>query len=309
MPQKKSEIRKAYFLNKYVIITPGRLKRPRDIEERTVVKRIGTCPFCPKNMKGEILDRIDSPSNKNDWQIISVHNIFPAVTLDNKKAYGTQEVIIETPDHQKDLGDLTVSQIGKVLEMYTKRTKALAKNKEIDYILCLKNQGSKAGASIVHAHSQIFATKLVPEDLKEEARLVMEYKAKNKTCPYCDIVKKEKGSIRQIYNDKNIIAFTPYASEFHYETWLFPKKHLDNITELDKNELKSFAVALKLILHKLDSINISFNLFLHNVISNQNQHFYIKVQPRDSVWAGIELGSGLVINSISPEAAAKFYKS
>lgn len=306
---KKSEIRKAYFLNKYVIITPGRLKRPRDIEEKTVVKRVGTCPFCPRNMKEKILDQINSSTNKNIWQVISVSNIYPAVTLDNEKAYGAQEVIIETPDHQKDLGDLTVSQIGKVLEMYRRRTKDLAKNKTIDYILCLKNQGSKAGASIVHAHSQVFATKIVPEDLKEEARLAMEYKAKHKTCPYCDIIKKERGSVREIYNDKSIIAFTPYASLFHYEAWLFPKRHLDNITELDKNELKSFAQALKLILHKLDSINVSFNLFLHNVISNPNQHFYIKVQPRESVWAGIELGSGLVINSISPEVAAQFYKS
>jgi UDPglucose--hexose-1-phosphate uridylyltransferase len=109
-------------------------------------------------------------------------------------------------------------------------------------------------------------------------------------------------------SDKNVLAFAPYASEYHYEAWVFPKRHLDNIAELNKNELKSFARALKLILHKLDSINVSFNFFLHNVISNQNQHFYIKIQPRESVWAGIELGSGLVINSIPPEQAAKFYR-
>lgn len=307
MPKIKAEIRKSYFLNKYVVVTPGRLKRPRDIEEKTIVKRAGNCPFCPKNIKEEkILDKI-SDSDKKNWQVISISNIYPAVSQNNKKAYGAQEVIIETPNHQDDLGDLTVSQIEKVLEMYAKRTIAMAKLKDIDYILCFKNQGSKAGASIVHAHSQVFATKIVPEDLKEEAVLAIKYKAKNKTCPYCDIIKKENKSEREIYNDKNIIAFTPYASQFHYEAWLFPKRHLDNITELNKNELKSFAIALKLILSKLDSINVSFNFFLHNVISNKNQHFYIKIQPRESVWAGIELGSGLVINSISPEAAAKFY--
>ena len=308
MPNKKSKIRKSYFLNKYVVITPGRAKRPRDIEEKTVVKRVGNCPFCPEKIKKDIiLDKITKP-NKKDWEVISIANIFPAVTLDNKKAYGAQEVIVEMQNHQKDLGDMPITHIEKVLQMYVSRTKNLTKNKELDYILCFKNQGSKAGASIVHAHSQVFATKIIPTDLKEEARLALDYKEKHKTCPYCDIIKKERGSKREIYNDKNIIAFTPYASEFHYETWIFPKKHIDNITLLSKDELKSFAKALKMILSKLDSINVSFNFFLHNVISNKNQHFYIKIQPRDSIWAGVELGSGLVINSISPEAAAKFYK-
>jgi hypothetical protein len=75
-----------------------------------------------------------------------------------------------------------------------------------------------------------------------------------------------------------------------------------------QGELKSFAKALKIITTKLQALNVDYNFFLHNVISNTAQHFYIKVQPRDSVWAGVELGSGLVINSISPEVAAKYYR-
>jgi galactose-1-phosphate uridylyltransferase len=65
---------------------------------------------------------------------------------------------------------------------------------------------------------------------------------------------------------------------------------------------------LKLILSKLEESGLDYNFFLHNVVPDTNQHFYIKIQPRDSVWAGVELGSGLVINSISPEVAAKYYK-
>ena len=45
----QAEIRKHYFLDKYVIITPGRAKRPRDIKEQTILKRIEACPFCPEN--------------------------------------------------------------------------------------------------------------------------------------------------------------------------------------------------------------------------------------------------------------------
>ncbi len=304
---KNSETRKSYLLNKHVIITPGRAKRPRDVKEETVVKRTGKCPFCPEKIKGsEIRDKIEN--KKGEWQIVSLRNIYPAVSLKNKKAYGDQEVIIETPHHAKDLANLSEKQITLLLKMYARRTENMAKNKKLDYILCFKNQGSKAGASIVHAHSQVFATDLVPNELLEEAQAVAEYKLKKKTCPYCDIIKKEVKSSRKVFSDKNIAAFTPYASEYHYEVWVFPKRHVDNITELSEDELKSFAKALKKILKKLKALNLSFNYFLHNVVSNPNQHFYLKIQPRDSVWAGVELASGLVINSVPPEAAAEYFR-
>jgi UDPglucose--hexose-1-phosphate uridylyltransferase len=301
----KSEIRKDYLLEKYVIITPGRAKRPRDIKEQTVISRIADCPFCPEKVNPEnIIDQINGPEGK----IISLKNIFPAVTLNNKKAYGTQEVIIETPDHKKELHNLSEAQIEQLLRMYSKRTAALSKIKNIEYILCFKNQGSKAGASIVHAHSQIFATNIIPPEITEELKLSHEYQLDRKTCAYCDIIKKEMKSPRKIYEDKFIACLAPYASQYHYENWIFTKRHLDNIAKLNDNEFKSFAKLLKKILLKLSKLNLSFNYFLHQVISDNDQHFYLKIQPRDSVWAGIELGSGLVVNSLSPEEAAKFFR-
>ncbi len=309
MPSQKSEIRKSYLLNEYVIITPGRAARPRDVKEKTFIEKDPNCPFCPENIdKKNILDRINKV-NSRQWQVLSIKNIYPAVTLDNKKAYGTQEVIIDTPDHTKELAHLSQKNIEKLLEMYAQRTRKLAQNKKLNYILCFKNQGAKAGASITHSHSQVFATSITPDDLTEEARLKQEYQIENQSCPYCDIIKQEMQRDRKIYEDNYIAAFAPYASQYHYEAWIFPRRHLDNITQLNKKENKSLARILKKILEKLDSIDASYNFFLHNVISDPNQHFYIKIQPRESVWAGVELGSGLVINSIPPEEAAKFYRS
>ena len=302
----KSEIRKDYLLDKYVIITPGRALRPRDVEEQTIISRVADCPFCPEKINQKnIVDQIDAPEGK----ITSVKNIFPAVTLDNNQAYGAQEVIVETPDHQKELHDLSAEQIENLLRMYAKRTDGLSKVKNIEYILCFKNQGSKAGASIIHAHSQIFATDIIPPDIREELKVSYDYQLANKTCAYCDIIKKEMASPRAIYEDKFIACFAPYASQYHYESWIFTKRHLDNITKFNNDEFAAYAKILKKILLKLSQLNLSFNYFLHQVISDSNQHFYIKIQPRDSVWAGVELGSGLVINSIAPEEAAKFLKN
>ena len=307
LKNKKSEIRKAYLLDKYVIITPGRAKRPRDIKEESIIKRVGTCPFCVENISFKNI--VDKIAGKKTWDALSMKNIFPAVSLNNPKAYGVQEVVIETPDHIKELADLPVANIEKVLRMFARRTYALSKKKKINYILCFKNQGSKAGASIVHAHSQIFATEILPPIVRQELESSLSYKFKNGTCAYCETIEKEMKSERKIWEDDHVASFAPFASEYHYEAWIFTKRHLDNITRLNNKEFKSLTKALKHILLKLQTLNLSFNFFLHQVISDKDQHFYIKIEPRDSVWAGVEIGSGLVINSMPPEVAAKFYRT
>jgi UDPglucose--hexose-1-phosphate uridylyltransferase len=307
MPKLKSEIRKDYFLDKYVLIAPGRAKRPLELLEKTIVKEQDGCDFCPGKLpKNKI---IASVGEKGNWQIASIKNIFPVLSLDNPRAYGRQEVIIETPRHGLGLAELSVSQIEKLLKFYAARTASLSKIKNIDYVLVFKNSGAKAGASRLHAHSQIFATKFLPPDILKELTEAKSYRGERGSCPYCDIIKKEEHSARRIYTDKQVVAFTPVASEQHFEAWIFTRRHLDNITRLTEAEFSSFAKALKQILSKLNKLKLDYNFFMHQVVSDTGQHFYLKIQPRDNIWGGVELGSGLIINSVSPEEAAKFYRA
>lgn len=305
---KHAEIRKDYFINKYVIITPSRAKRPRDVHERSEYVQDKEDIFSPEKIAGEWKDLVvDSIGRRTNWDVITLKNRFPAVSLDNKNAYGTQEVIVEHKKNKLDLGEMSIDHIVKVLKMFQKRTTAIAKLPNIDYILIFKNKGGQAGASLLHSHSQIFATTHIPPDVYYELDKAQEYKLQKGTNVYADIIKKEEHSERHIFSDENVVAFAPYASAFHYEAWIFTRKKRDNITRLDSNELNSLATALQKILSKLDKHQISYNFFMHQVVSFKEQHFYIKIQPRESIWAGVELGSGLVINSVSPEAAAAFY--
>ncbi len=304
---KKSEIRKDYFLERYVIITPSRSKRPRDVVESTHRQPGSSCVLCPENIEKDLIT--DNIGGKKNWRVLTIKNKYPAVALNNPKAYGYQEVIIDTREHSRSWGEMNEKEILDILKMYGERTKKIGKIKNIDYILIFKNNGGQAGASLLHEHSQIFATKKIPPDVFEELDKAQEYKIKHGTCIYEEIIKKEKKSARHIWHDKNIIAFCPFASMYHHEAWIFPFRHLDNIARLNKNELKSLAKALKLIITKLEKHQISYNFFMHQSVSHQDQHFYIKIQPRESIWAGVELGSGMVINSIPPEKAAKFYRS
>lgn len=304
----RSEIRKDYIQEKYVIIAPRRGKRPHDIErpERLVAPSKKDCFFCPGNIAKQ--KNILTIGPENDWKVKVIANKFPAITLDNPHAYGVQEVVVETPNHIDELEDLPISHIATIFEVYSQRTRAISEDKKIEYLLIFKNNGGKAGASVNHAHSQIFATSFLPPHLKDKSLRMQAYKLENGACVYCDVIKKERRGPRLVMEDKHAIAFCPWAPMHNYEIWLMPKRHVDNVTLLTHQERSSFANFLKRILEKINKLNLPYNYYFHQVVHDTDQHLYLKITPRGSVWAGVEIGSGLIINPISPEEAAKFYR-
>lgn len=311
MPKKTlpvSEIRKDYIQDKYVIIAPRRHQRPHDTvkEEKQALTPPEHCVFCPQNIDYGKSTMI--VGTKKKWDLVVLKNKFPAVSTDNEKAYGTQEIIIETPNHNEHLDDQSVSHIKKLFDVYAERTKEISRLSRIEYILIFKNDGGRAGASVQHAHSQIFATEFLPPHLFDKSQKTQAYKLQHSSCVYCDVIKKERKGPRFIWEDENVICFCPYASIHNYEVWILPKRHIDNITDLAEKEKFSFARILKHVLQTIDSLGLPYNYYFHQVIYDEDQHLYMKIVPRGSVWAGVEIGSGLIINPIAPEDAAQYYR-
>ncbi|MFA6410044.1 MAG: galactose-1-phosphate uridylyltransferase [Candidatus Buchananbacteria bacterium] len=309
----KPEIRKDYIQEKYVIIAPRRNKRPHDTErpERLGKAKKEECVFCPERIDklSKVLMTVkETKEKKEPWAIKVINNKFPSVSTNNPKAYGQQEVIVETPDHVKEIEDLSVKRIAEIFRVYAERTRKISKDEKIDYILIFKNNGGAAGASLQHAHSQIFATSFLPPHLKDKALRVQSYNLTHGRCVYCDVIKKERKGPRLVFEDKNAIAFCPWAPMHNYEIWLMPKRHIDNITDLNPAERLSLAKFLQKILKKINQLNLPYNYYFHQVIHDNDQHLYLKITPRGSIWAGVEIGSGLIINPVSPEDAAKFYR-
>lgn len=301
-----SEIRKDYIQDKYVIIAPRRGARPKETAPECVPKPVPPpCRFCPEKLDQEKY-LLEVGGNKV-WQIKIVPNKFPAVSLENPQAYGVQEVVVETAEHGKHLEELPDEHIAKLLGVYAQRTQSISETKKIEYILIFKNAGGPAGASIQHAHSQIFATHFLPPHLFDKSQKVQAYKLRTGRCVYCDVIDKERKGPRLVFEDKNVIAFTPYASMHNYEIWILPKRHLDNVTLLNDAERLSWAKILKHILKKIDGLGLPYNYYFHQVIHDEDQHLYMKITPRGSIWAGVEIGSGLIINPVAPEEAAQYY--
>ena len=303
----KSEIRKDYFKDDYVIIAPNRAKRPLEAKNTPTIEDGKICYFCPQNFHGEKITYKDNGGN-DDWEIVSIINKFSALTPDNDSAYGQAEVIIETRRHGMDINDFSVDHIVRVFNAYIDRYTTLRKMDGIKHVIVFKNEGGKAGASVVHTHSQVIALPILPSKIENEAKAYGKYRLEHTTCPYCDIIELETGKPRVIWQDDNLFVLSPYASDAPYGAWLIPKRHIRLISELTRSEKESFAKAMKLVLGTLDKFGIAYNYFVENAVNSEDYHMHIKLAPRPNIWAGLELGTGVVINPISPEYAAKIYR-
>lgn len=302
----RSEIRKDYIQDKYVIIAPKRGKRRHEYSVPPVTLP-RECIFCPENIKRDEIIKLIHGTHK-PWDIAVLKNIFPALSSDNPKAYGRQEIIVDTPEHNKQLEQMPAHHIASLLKLYAERTKALLEDKKIQYVLIFKNNGGVAGASIVHSHSQIFATDFIPPQLRDKSEKMLAYRLRHGNCVYCDVIRKERKGPRFVAEIGGIIAFTPYASMHNYEIWILPTRHVDNMTQLNDKERSSWATLLKKILPAINELGLPYNYYFHEVVYDTDQHLYMKITPRGSVWAGVEIGSGIIINPVSPEDAAKYYR-
>jgi len=307
------EIRKDYILERYVFIASERKKRPKEFKKDEKQEK-GICFFCPgnENLTPPEIGRI---KKGNSWSIRWFPNKFPVVEKNKKfnlkkekyftssPAYGMHEVIAETPDHEKQLWDLSSDHIKQLIDVCKSRIKALEKLKNIKYVQIFKNHGREAGTSLIHSHTQVVALPMIPSLIKEEVEAIKGYK----TCPYCDIIKIESKSKRKCFENKDFVAIAPFGSRFNYECWIFPKRHIRRLDELTDKETKNLAEILNKVLKKLKKINMSYNYFIHSSPKGENLHLHIEITPRSAVWAGFEFSTDMIINSVSPEDAAEFY--
>jgi UDPglucose--hexose-1-phosphate uridylyltransferase len=65
---------------------------------------------------------------------------------------------------------------------------------------------------------------------------------------------------------------------------------------------------MKRLLGGIVKLKLPYNYYFHQLVHDEDQHLYMKITPRGSVWAGLEIGSGLIINPVPPEEAAEYYR-
>ncbi len=311
------ELRKDYVIDRYVIIASDREKRPNEFaSQKNKETKDEICYFCPGNENTTPSEIYRFPEGQKEWQIRVFPNKFAAVKPEGRSdiktdnnffsysdAYGYHEVIVETPNHNETLSDLTEEKIANVFKVIKKRISVNMNCPNVKYVSVFKNFGERAGTSIKHTHCQLIAYNIIPDIILKKEHFVK----KHQDCPYCYIIQIEKDSFRRCFENASFVAFTPYASRFPFEIWVFPKRHILNITEFNEQEYVYLADIMKKIFIKLKNLNADYNFYLQYGI--EKMHFHIEITPRLSIQAGFELATNTFINTLSPENAAEYYRN
>ncbi|EAZ87959.1 galactose-1-phosphate uridylyltransferase [Crocosphaera chwakensis] len=327
------QIRLNKVTGEWVIYAPSRRKRPQDFQQNSqdsiaFKQSQNHCPFCSDNENKSEQVLLEIKNNQQDhWQTKVVANKFPALNFhENSKrslegiymtmsGYGHHEVVIESPDHQKTIATLSISEIIVIIETYQKRYLKLMEDKEIMMVIIFRNHGKGAGASLRHPHSQIIASSIVPSHRRLQEAEAQRYFDHWARCVYCDILNFEiNEKSRVIVENKLFVSFVPFAAEFPCEIWIMPKQHQADFGSITSEEITAFATILKDSLSRLynklnnPDYNYVINTAARYKAEEPQLHWYCQIRPRLTTPAGFELGSGISINPSIPEVDAAFLR-
>lgn len=289
------------------------------------------CPFedIVRSEQGETLLWLPRAGKieAKDWWVRVYMNKYPVVVTNKSCApvykrglfefspgNGFQELVIMR-DHAKTFGLMNCEEIKIILESYILRYQALRAEPCIEFILILHNSGPRAGASVPHPHSQIFALPIIPPDVSNSLEGSRKYFTKTKRCVHCDMIKSEiKEKVRIIYQNKSFIILAPYASKVAYEVRIFPKQHESRFEIIGQKQKEDLADAMRVIFSRIykNLNNPDYNFFIHTSTpkteNEKHYHWHMEILPRIAVWGGLELGAGIDVVRVSPEQTAKFLR-
>jgi UDPglucose--hexose-1-phosphate uridylyltransferase len=328
------ELRKDPVTGRWVIISTERRKRPNDfLFERPAIIGREHCPFCPGRESltpSEVLAyrQNGGAPNSRGWDVRVVPNKFPALQVeggldregdgmfDRMNGIGAHEVIIETPDHDRQLATMSDHEIERMLCAYRDRIVDLKQDRRFRYILVFKNHGAAAGATLEHPHSQLIALPIVPDFVREEVEGARRHFADKERCVFCDVVRQELADGRRLIQENaDMIAIAPYAPRLPFETWLLPRRHGSRFEEAPRHEIESLARLLKTLLGRINRAleSPAYNLILHTAPFSEETgefyHWHLELMPKLTKVAGFEWGTGFYINPTSPEEAAQVLRA
>ena len=324
-----SELRFNRITGDWVIIATERSHKPEEFITGQAPPdppaRIDDCPFCPGNEdSSETLAQTD---RGGAWGVRLVRNKFPALAPSEIKrksgsamrkfmtGFGHHDVVIEHPEHNRWLWRQSVSGISEVIEMIRSRYAELSKDPRIELVVPFKNHGRSSGTSILHPHSQVVGTPIMPTDVRRRVWDAVRYFDENSQCLFCSVIEDEcEFGERVVHKTRGFVSFIPYAALSPFHIMLFPTEHSPDFGKLSESGIADLAEHLRAVLSKIELalLGPDFNFVIRSVFADRTDprsyHWYLSIIPHVSRVAGFEMGSGMFINPSIPEETARFLR-
>lgn len=309
------ELRYNPLTGQWIMVSAVRKKRPwrpRDF-----------CPFCP-----------GSGETGYGWEVLLLPNKFPMLDFrvekpENEKFYkkaraiGQCSVIVETPEHDlKDLDELSLEQMVKVVELWKNVTMELKNNLRVAYLAIFRNKGEEIGVSLTHPHGQLYALPSIPLKARLKIENSRNYYKRFGECLFCRILREEMQSERAIYENGSFLLFMPFFANWPFEVHIYPKGHIQWLTQLNKNKLEDLADILRVATATLNALFDRQMPYVMNIFQapfkgwydfyHLHIEFYPMLRDRDKLKyaAGIELGIWeFTYDGIPEENAQKLRKA
>ena len=303
----------------FTIISPARSERPNAMGQSVLVgaDTLDPCPFCP-GRENETPPPTAFLSDKTGaWIGRIVPNRYPAVygkkTAQEKGIFGVHEVVIETPDHDPDWVYPECPNTVALWEMILLRIREHRENRDWKTLVWFKNQGSSAGASLEHPHSQILGTSVESPAQKRTDRLAAaDWRREGSGWLSRLVAEEKKARKRMVFAEEGFLVFCPESIRSPYGLWIVPGVYEDPLCPT-LGEAGPLSRALGATLKKFQAVHgvrAPFNLVLHLRMPGKYLGFgwYLEVLPRLSQFAGWEWATETFIHPVKPSDAAKAYR-
>ena len=185
-------------------------------------------------------------------------------------ALDRQEVVVHSRRHVRSIAELEDVELGLIAEAWRRRAAEAP-----GYVFPLLNEGREAGASLSHSHSQLA---WLPGPPPIHAR------------PRGEAVLESNG----------LVVSCPWASRVPYETVIAPVEPEPH--GLASPELPGALGLLAHIVRRLHALEGPSPL--NAWVEHDRADWRIVLFPRLTILAGLELGTGIFVNTLPPDEAA-----
>lgn len=256
----------------------------------------------------------DSPG----WTARVVPNLYPALEPGGEEppreadrdlfmafaARGEHEVIVNAPEPVLSLAELPVERVRGAMEVWRERMRAHA---ESEYVQLIVNERREGGASLEHTHAQLYALGFVPADVARERERFTAYETRTMGRNLLeDLVSEEvRMGERVVAVDEEAVLLAPYGSRFPFQLMLVPR--VPRMRFEDDGPLGAELLHDGLARYSRHfGCSPPLNMWVRTAPRGA-EHFCwrIDIAPRLTHLAGLELSTGVMLNIVAPEHAAK----
>ena len=224
---------------------------------------------------------------------------------------GAHEVIIESPLHLCSLTQLDRCTTTLIFRAYRDRLQYWSRCLDIAYSVVFKNVGQDAGASLVHTHSQLIATNILPTDVRRAVERMELFHHTEGDCLFCRMLVDElEENVRLVAQTSDFVAFCPFASRLPSLVTIVPRDHQSAFESTSDEGLEQLAWLVHRMLRSIERCypQAAYNYVLHTAPQGKREspafHWRLELFPRLTRVAGFEWGSDCFINPLPPELAA-----